>query len=334
MRDLAERLTRFRACRPFSTRSYPRHPCCASARDLRATSSASTSTASRTRPSAPGWANSSRGWASPWCWAASRCRPLRRAPQGAAHLVALGRRGALLSPVARHRWPVFIEPIFNKYTELPTRRLREPILSLARANGIPADHVYVVDASKQTKRVSANVAGLFGTTRIALNDNLLNRALAGGDQGGHGARDGALRAQPRLQEHPLLRRRAGGRLRPSSRSTGRPARLGQRWAYTASEARRFLPRLFFSGMPRARRCCTPSSASRSWSQRPARRGPPLERVAQKPASTAADARKLEPGPLEEALFFDRPSGRTRIFTAMRWKAEHPETWAASAKSAR
>jgi STE24 endopeptidase len=38
----------------------------------------------------------------------------------------------------------------------------------------------VVDASKQTKRISANVAGLGPTIRIALNDNLLNRSnLAG-----------------------------------------------------------------------------------------------------------------------------------------------------------
>jgi STE24 endopeptidase len=33
-------------------------------------------------------------------------------------------------------------------------------------------------------------------------------------------------------------------------------------------------------------------------------------------------RKLDPGPLEEVLFFDHPSGRTRIMAAMRWKAEH------------
>ncbi len=33
-------------------------------------------------------------------------------------------------------------------------------------------------------------------------------------------------------------------------------------------------------------------------------------------------RKLSPGPIEEFLFFDHPSGRTRIFTAMRWKAEN------------
>ena len=37
-----------------------------------------------------------------------------------------------------------------------------------------------------------------------------------------------------------------------------------------------------------------------------------------------DARfeELNPGPIEEFLFFDHPSGRTRIFAAMRWKAEH------------
>jgi STE24 endopeptidase len=33
-------------------------------------------------------------------------------------------------------------------------------------------------------------------------------------------------------------------------------------------------------------------------------------------------RKLDPTPLEEFIFFDHPSGRTRIYTAMRWKAEN------------
>jgi STE24 endopeptidase len=43
-------------------------------------------------------------------------------------------------------------------------------------------------------------------------------------------------------------------------------------------------------------------------------------------------RKLEPGPIEELIFYDHPSGRTRIRTAMRWKAEHPETWSAPAQA--
>ena len=49
------------------------------------------------------------------------------------------------------------------------------LLSLARANGIPATDVYVFDASRQSNRVSANVSGFAGTTRISLNDNLLKR---------------------------------------------------------------------------------------------------------------------------------------------------------------
>jgi len=33
-------------------------------------------------------------------------------------------------------------------------------------------------------------------------------------------------------------------------------------------------------------------------------------------------RKMDPSPLEEMIFFDHPSGRTRIYAAMRWKAEN------------
>jgi len=33
-------------------------------------------------------------------------------------------------------------------------------------------------------------------------------------------------------------------------------------------------------------------------------------------------RKMNPGPLEEFIFFDHPSGRNRIYAAMRWKAEN------------
>ena len=38
-----------------------------------------------------------------------------------------------------------------------------------------------------------------------------------------------------------------------------------------------------------------------------------------------DYRKLNPGPLEELVFFDHPSGRARIHMAMQWKAEQTRT---------
>src|SRR6266853_4918639 len=71
--------------------------------------------------------------------------------------------------------PVYIAPLFNKYTELDDPRIKDPILSMARASGIPASNVYVMDASRQSTRVSANVSGFLGTERITLNDNLLKR---------------------------------------------------------------------------------------------------------------------------------------------------------------
>ena len=71
--------------------------------------------------------------------------------------------------------PVYLAPLFNKYTILQDAKIKDPILSMARANGIPATDIYEFDASRQSDRVSANVSGFAGTLRISLNDNLLKR---------------------------------------------------------------------------------------------------------------------------------------------------------------
>jgi STE24 endopeptidase len=71
--------------------------------------------------------------------------------------------------------PVYIAPLFNSYTKLQDARIKDPILSMARANGIPATDVSEFDASRQSNRVSSNISGFAGTQRISLNDNLLKR---------------------------------------------------------------------------------------------------------------------------------------------------------------
>src|SRR5207249_8919779 len=71
--------------------------------------------------------------------------------------------------------PLYIEPLFNTYKPVSNPEVRDPILAMARANEIPVRQVFEVDASRQTTRVSANVSGFLGTTRIALNDNLLKQ---------------------------------------------------------------------------------------------------------------------------------------------------------------
>ena len=74
--------------------------------------------------------------------------------------------------------PIYVQPIFNDYQPMDEGPLKERILSLARANGMDVDDVKQVDQSRQTNRVSANVSGFLGSSRIALNDNLINRASA------------------------------------------------------------------------------------------------------------------------------------------------------------
>jgi STE24 endopeptidase len=38
----------------------------------------------------------------------------------------------------------------------------------------------------------------------------------------------------------------------------------------------------------------------------------------------SEYRKIEPGPLEEFLLFDHPSGKTRVKMSMEWKAANVE----------
>lgn len=71
--------------------------------------------------------------------------------------------------------PVYIDPLFNQYKPLEAGPLKDSILSMARASGVPATDVLQFDASKQSDRVSANVSGIFGSAAIRLNDNLLRR---------------------------------------------------------------------------------------------------------------------------------------------------------------
>lgn len=66
--------------------------------------------------------------------------------------------------------PVLVEPLFNTYREAPAGPVRDAIVEMAKANGVPHDKIYVYDGSKQSNRYTANVSGMFGTARIAMSD--------------------------------------------------------------------------------------------------------------------------------------------------------------------
>lgn len=71
--------------------------------------------------------------------------------------------------------PVFIEPLFNTYTPAPAGPVRDTVVTMANANGVPSDKIYVYNGSKQSNRYTANVSGLFGTARVAMSDTMFKQ---------------------------------------------------------------------------------------------------------------------------------------------------------------
>lgn len=66
--------------------------------------------------------------------------------------------------------PVFVQPLFNTYREAPAGPVRDAVVEIAVAGGVPHDKIYIYDGSKQSNRYTANVSGLFGTAQIAMSD--------------------------------------------------------------------------------------------------------------------------------------------------------------------
>jgi STE24 endopeptidase len=78
-----------------------------------------------------------------------------------------------LTAVMFFLWPVVVAPLFNRFTPLEPGPLNERVRALAAEAGVPVDEVLVADASRRTTAANAYVAGLGGTKRLVLYDNLL-----------------------------------------------------------------------------------------------------------------------------------------------------------------
>tara|TARA_R110000751_G_scaffold2018_7_gene8479 strand:+ start:82796 stop:84040 length:1245 start_codon:yes stop_codon:yes gene_type:complete len=225
--------------------------------------------------------------------------------------------------------PVFIAPLFNEYTELGDGPLRDRIEAVAAQYEIPAEHIYVFDQSKQHKRISANVSGLGPTIRISLNDNLLERtsdeeilAVMGHEMGHYKLHHTwwivgillslfALGLFVTSRVAPALIRRYGERW--GVRDMGDPASLPVLaiclgiWMFLMTPATNSLIRWA-------------ESKADAFGLDAAQEPDGFAKVAMR----LSEYRKIEPGPLEEFVFFDHPSGATRVRMAMQWKADNVE----------
>ncbi len=223
--------------------------------------------------------------------------------------------------------PVYVMPLFNEYRPLPAGAIRDDLLTMARANGVPARDVFVYDGSRQTNRVTANVSGFASTLRISASDTLLDRsppetvrAVIGHELG-----------------HYLL-----GHTVVLIVELGLVIVAG--FAVVAWGLRRVLGR--WGARWGVRDAADPAGAPALWSlfaifmfvATPVTnciiRTHEVEadlfglNVAREPdgfayaAAQLSEYRKMSPGPLEEIVFYDHPSGRARVRMAMQWKAEH------------
>jgi len=232
--------------------------------------------------------------------------------------------------------PVFVDPLFNDYKPLRDGEMRQAILSLAHANQIPTEHVVEFDASKQTTRISANVAGFAGTTRVALNDNLINKTslpeikAVMGHEMGHYVLNHGLRLTiyitlllafgfwvvHRLLDWSLAR--WGRRLGLEDRAD--PAALPLAVA--------ILGLFFFLATPLFNSIIRQAEAEADAYGLNAAREPHGFAMAAMRLSTY---RKIHPGPLEEIIFYDHPSGYARVHGSMLWFKENQDNPTANAK---
>lgn len=229
--------------------------------------------------------------------------------------------------------PVYLLPLLNDYKPLPDGPVKAAVLSLARANQVPTDHVEWFDASKQTTRISANVAGLMNTTRIALNDNLLNKSSLPEIKSVVGHEMGHYVLNHEWKEPILLTLVIGVAMALLAHFLDRAlARWGARLRLTGRADPAALP-LAFALFSATFFLLTPiqNLITRSYEAEADAFG---LNAAREPYGWATVAmrlstyRKISPGAVEEFLFYDHPSGYERVHGAMIWLKENQEAVAA------
>jgi STE24 endopeptidase len=223
--------------------------------------------------------------------------------------------------------PVFIEPLFNEFTQLRDGPARDRILSLARANGVATDGVYVKDASRQSVIFNASVSGVAGTARITLNDNTVESTppaeleMVMAHEIGHYVLHHVFK-----QTIFLGLVMAVGFVFVAWAMRTLVARRGVQWGLAGVRDPAIIPLFWFLvalwgfvAMP------ANNSIVRAHEAEADLYG---LNASQQPIGAAdfmlrdADARPLSPGALVEWALYTHPAPANRIATAMRWRAEH------------
>jgi STE24 endopeptidase len=221
--------------------------------------------------------------------------------------------------------PIFLLPLFNSYTPAPDGPVRDAIVEMAKANGVPSEKIFVYDGSKQSNRYTANVTGLFGSAQINISDTMFKagadmseiRAVVGHEMG-HYARGHVLSRLAATALLLVIGFWAVDRLFPLA------ARLLGAKGVTGIADPAGLP-VLMAVLSVLGLLATPAFNSITRLSEADADNYSLT-VAGEPDGLAkalvqtVEYRAATPGQLEEILFYSHPSVSWRIRNAMNWKA--------------
>jgi STE24 endopeptidase len=223
--------------------------------------------------------------------------------------------------------PVLIAPLFNSYTPAPPGPVRDEVVAMAKQVGVPYDKIYIYNGSKQSNRYTANVAGLFGSARVAMSDVMFKkdadlaevRGVVGHEMGHYvhhhqwwfAAADtlmalAALFLVDRLFA-PTLRLTGAKGVRGLADPAGFPV-IGIILTVLG-----LLATPIFSSLTRIAEADADHFSLVHFNEPDG-----LSKALVKTIEYRYDS----PGRLEEIIFYDHPSVRARVMRAMTWKANH------------
>jgi STE24 endopeptidase len=234
---------------------------------------------------------------------------------------------AVLSCVFILLTPQYIAPLFNRITPMADGPRKQEILSLARANGVPATDVFVQNGSRQSELLNAHVSGFGGAAQIVLDDNTIAKTPGA---------EVRLVMSHEIGHYVLAHVAKGivfdtlitgfGFLFVGWVATRLITRFGSRWHVTGSSDNGAMP--LFWGLLMLWGFITLPLSNSIVRQQEAEADMFGINASREPLALAefmirdADARQLDPPPLVESAFYNHPSARNRIFNAMRWRAEN------------
>ena len=225
--------------------------------------------------------------------------------------------------------PIYIEPLFNKYTPAPAGPVRDTVVAMAQANGVPSDKIFVYDGSKQSNAYTANVSGLFGSARVAMSDTMFKqgadiaevRAVVGHEMG-HYAHQHALRIAGTISLLAILAFFLIDRLfAPVAALLGADTVKGLADPAGLPVLSVILAVLSLLGAPLTNSLIRiAESDADNYSLVHFNEPDGLSKALVK----TIEYRAATPSRVEEVLFYDHPAVGRRIRNAMDWKAAHPK----------